>query len=75
MLIWLKPLVNLTVDFKVVSTRKKEQQNKRLFSQLSEAGTGFMIGQNNHGVQTESRDNVTYRGTFLDNTNNPTQDN
>ena len=57
----------------MVSTRKKKQQIKKLFSQLSEVYTGFVIGQSNHRVQTESRDNMTYRGTSWDNQNNPTQ--
>ena len=37
----------------MVSTRKKKQQNKRIFSQLSEGDTDFMIGKSNHDVQNE----------------------
>ena len=57
----------------MVSTRKKKQQNKRLFSQLSEGDPDLMIGKSNHDVQKENRDSVTYRGTSSDNTNNVTQ--
>ena len=41
-LIYSISLVNSIVDVKVVSTWKKRQQNKRLFSHLSEKDTGFM---------------------------------
>ena len=73
MSVGLKPLVNLTVDFEMVSTKKKKQQNKRLVSQLGEEDTDFMIGQSNHDVQTESRNSMTYRCTSSDNTSSPTQ--
>ena len=56
----------------MVSTRK-QQQNKRLFIQLSERDTAFMIGRSNQDERTESRDNVICRGTSSDNTSNPTQ--
>ena len=55
----------------MVSTRKKKQQNKRFFSQLSERVTDF--GLSNHDVQNENIDSVTHRGTSSDNTNNVTQ--
>ena len=57
----------------MVSTRKKKQQNKRLFSQLSERDTDFMLWQGNQDEQTESRDNTLRRGTSSDNSSNPGQ--
>ena len=69
----MKSLVNLAVDFKLVSTGKKKQQSKRFFRQLSERYTDFLIGQSNYDAQTESRDSVTFRGTSSDNRSNPTQ--
>ena len=57
----------------MASTRKKKQQSKKLFIQLSEKDTHFMIGQSNQDEQAESRDCMIYRGTSSDNTNNPTQ--
>ena len=57
----------------MVSTRKKKQQNKKLFSQLSERDTDFMIEQSNQDEQTESRDNMICRCTSSDNISNPTQ--
>ena len=57
----------------MISTRKKRQQNKKLFSQLSERGTYFMIVQSNKDEQTNSRDNMICRGTSSDNINNPIQ--
>ena len=57
----------------MVANRKKKQQNKRVFSQLGEADTDFMIGQTNHGVQIESRDNMADSGTSLDNADKPNQ--
>ena len=74
-LIYPKLLVNSTVDIKMVSTRKRKQQNKKLFGQLSERDTDFMIGKNNQDEQIESRDNIIYRGTSSDNVSNPTQAN
>ena len=56
----------------MVPTRKKKQQNKKLFSQLSERDTDLIIGQSNHDVQTQSRDSITYRGTSADNTSKTT---
>ena len=57
----------------MVSSRKKKQQNKRLFSKLGEADTDFIIGHSNHGLQTENRGNMVNVNTSSDNTNNPTQ--
>ena len=54
-------------------TRYKKQQNKRFLSQLSERDTDIMIGQSNQDEETESRDNVTCRGSSSDNISNPTQ--
>ena len=58
---------------KMVSSRKKRLQNKKLFSQLSEGDTDFMIGQSNHDVQNGNIGSVTHRSPSSDNTNNPTQ--
>ena len=57
----------------MVFTRKKKEQNNRLFSQLSKIDTDFLIGQTNFGFQIESRDKLADSGTSLDNANNPTQ--
>ena len=57
----------------MVSTRKKKQQNKRLFGQLSEGDTDFVVGQSNHDVQNENVDNVAHGGTSPDNANHLTQ--
>ena len=57
----------------MVPTRKKKQQNKRVFDQLSERHTDFMIEKSNPKVQTENRDSMTYRGTFSDNKSDSTQ--
>ena len=57
----------------MVSNRKRKQQNKRLFSQLSQRDTDFMIGRSNQDEQVESRDDMICRGTSLDNKSNPTQ--
>ena len=53
----------------MVPTRKKKQQKKRLYSQLTERDTDFMIGQSNHDAQNENIDSVTYRSRSSDNTN------
>ena len=66
-------LVNSIVADGMVSARKRKQQNKRLFRQLSERDTDFMIQQRNQDEQTESRDNMICRGTSSDNISNPTQ--
>ena len=42
----------------MTSTRKKRQQNKKIFSQLCESDIDFMIGQNNLEAQTENRTNT-----------------
>ena len=61
----------MIVDFGKVSTRKKKQQNKKLFSQLSERDNDFLIRQSNQDEQTECRDNMLGRGTSPDNASNP----
>ena len=75
MLIYPILFVNLIVKIEMVSTRKKEQQNKSPFSQLKERDTDFMIGQSSQDEQIESRDNIICRGTSSNNANNPTQNN
>ena len=55
------------------SLPEKKQQNRKLFSQLSERDSDFMIGQSNRDEQSESRDSMIYSGISLDNTSNPTQ--
>ena len=57
----------------MISTRRKKQQNKKPFSQLSERDTYFMMGQSNHCVQNENTDSVIYRITSSGSTNNLTQ--
>ena len=66
-------MVNSIVGVRMVFTRKEKQQNKSLFSQLSERDTGFMTGQNNQEEQIESRDYILCRGTSSDIASNPTQ--
>ena len=75
MLIYPISLVNSIADKKMVSTRKKKQQNKRLFGQMSGRDTDFMIGQSTQDQQTENRDDRTCRGTSSDNADNPTETN
>ena len=57
----------------MVSIRKKKQQNKMLFRQLSEGDFDFVIEQSNHDVQNENVDSMAYRGTSTDNANILTQ--
>ena len=57
----------------MVSTGKNKQQNKRLFSPLSERDTDSMIGQNNQDEQIESRYNMICRGISSDNVGNRTR--
>ena len=52
MLIYPTLLVSSIVDVKMVSAGKN-QQNEKLFSQLSERDTDLMIGQSNQDEQTE----------------------
>ena len=51
----------------MVSTKKKKQQNKRLFSQVIEIVTDYMIEQSSDDVQSENLHNVTHRGPSSDN--------
>ena len=48
-------------------------KNKRRCSQLSEKYIDFMIVQRSQDEQTDSRDNMIYKGTSSDNISNPTQ--
>ena len=57
----------------MISTRKKKQPNKRVFNQLSERDTDFMIRQSNQNEQNETRDYMLRRGTPSDNASNPAQ--
>ena len=66
-------MVNLVVDVEMVSTRKKKQKNERLFSQLNERDTDFMIEQSNQDEHTENRDNMLRRCTSSDKASNPAQ--
>ena len=68
-------MVNLTDDFKIISTRKEKLQNKRLLSHLRESDADFMIAQSNHETQAESRANTAKRDTSLYNTKGPNQPN
>ena len=68
-------MVNSTVNSNMDSTRKKKQQIRKLHSQLSESDADSMIGQSNHGTQTENRADAVDGDTSLNTTNNPTQGN
>ena len=57
----------------MVSTRKKKQQNKKFFIELSEKVFDFLIGRSNQDEQIESRGYILYRGTSSDNANHPVQ--
>ena len=57
----------------MVFTRKKKQQNKRLFSQLGESDPDFMIGQSNYETRPASRTNIEDRGIPSNNINGPIQ--
>ena len=61
------------VNFNMVSTRKKKQQNKKLFCQLDESDADFMIGQSNHEDQAGSKTNVVDIGISSNNMNDPIQ--
>ena len=49
----------------MVPTRKKKQQNKRLFIQLDELDADFTIGQSNHKSKAGSRNNAVNIGSSL----------
>ena len=68
-----KPLVNSPVGFNVVSTRKKKQQNERLFSQLDESDANFMIGQNFYQAHVGSKTEVVDMGDSSNNMTDPVQ--
>ena len=55
------------------STQKKKQHNKRPLSQLFESNADFVIGENNHEAQTDSRTNTVDGDIPLISTSNPTQ--
>ena len=57
----------------MVSTRKKKQQNKRLFGQFNKFGADFMIKQNNHEAQVGTKTNVEDIGTSSNSMNGPIQ--
>ena len=57
----------------MVPTRKKKQQNKRSFNQLSEDDTDFMIARNSCEILTENRTNMADKGISSNNVNGPTQ--
>ena len=57
----------------MVSTRKRKQQNKRLFSQSNERDTDFMTGQSNQDEQIENAENMICRGTSSPNVSNSAQ--
>ena len=57
----------------MVSTRKKKQLNKKLFSQLNERDTDFMIEQSNRDEQIENRGNMLCKETSSDNASDPAQ--
>ena len=57
----------------MVSTRKKKQQYKRLFSQLDELDADFTIGQSNHKSKAGSRTNVVDIGSSSNNMRGPIQ--
>ena len=66
-------MVNSTVDFNMVSTRKKKQQNRRFLRQLTESHPDIMIKQSNHDAQNERRASVGDGDTSFNGTNDPTQ--
>ena len=57
-------------DFALNSTCKENEQNKKLFSQISESDTDFMIGQINCEIQIESRARITEENVTSNNANN-----
>ena len=59
----------------MVYTRTKIQQNKKPFSQLGESDDDFMMGQNNHEAQAESRTKKMDKGTSSNNMNDLIEDN
>ena len=65
--------VSSIVDFDMLSTRNKRQQNKRFFIQSSEPFTDPMIDPDSYENQTESRGNTADRNVILNRANNSTQ--
>ena len=57
----------------MVSTRRKEQQIKKLLSQLGESDADFMVGQSNHEARTDSRATAVDKNTYLNNTEGSNQ--
>ena len=55
----------------MVSTKKKKQHNKSLFSQLSECDADFVVGQSNHEAQTSNKTNAVDEGTSSNNITGP----
>ena len=53
----------------MVCTRRKGQQNKRIFSQLDEYDTDFLIAQSNHEAEVKNRTNMVDRGFSSNNVN------
>ena len=66
-------LVNSPVNFNMVYTRKKRQQSKKLFSQLSESDNDFMIGLSNREAQIQDRSNAVDESITLNTANISTQ--
>ena len=65
MFIWITPLVNSTVDFQVVFTRNRKEQNKKLFGQLRESDAKHLIGKSNHEAHAGSRANIVDKDKSL----------
>ena len=57
----------------MASTRKKKQQNKRLFRQLSKPYADFRTEQRNRENQNEGRSDAANGDASLIDTNDPTQ--
>ena len=66
-------MANSAADFKMVSIRKKEQQNKTIPSQLDALDADFMTGQNNHEAQAISKTYMVDIGSSSNIMRGPTQ--
>ena len=55
----------------MVSTKKKKQQKKTLFSHLIESDVEFVVGQRNHEAQTSNKTNAVDEGTSSNNITGP----
>ena len=67
---WILLVISI-FGYKIIFTRKKKQQNQKLFSQIDEFDADFMIEHSNHEVQDGSNTNVGDIGSSSNNMKGP----